>query len=123
MRSRNCRRNDLTRFIAPPNPLCRMSEELELSISELRRKKRSTSGSNGSSNNHEDHEPHDNDSDSFRSEETWIEPEPRQRPEPRSQSRESFGHAEPARGDDDAIRLPFDPIRLFEALKRNLGWC
>src|SRR5690349_14127143 len=109
-----------------------MSDELELSISELRRKKRSDSvQSNGHSTDQQEngHSPAQIKDPPFRRNhnyegETWIEPEPTPRteqtePEPRATAIVPI----PPAGDEDAIKLPFDPIRLVEAVRRKWLWC
>ena len=104
-----------------------MSEKLELSISELRRKKQtgSENGSNGHSSGYSNNSRDSRSDDtSTATEETWIEPEPRRRRrEPIYEEPSRMTAAKQTESDDDAVKLPFDPIRLADAVKRNLGWC
>lgn len=93
----------------------------ELSISELRRKKRSPHGPSGDPTGDAGTHPNGN-GDHHAEEETWArtvaEEEPR--PEPRRRSRPMLA-APPRRpaDEEEALNLPFDVVRLLDALKRN----
>lgn len=88
----------------------------QLSIAELRKKRTIATTNNPTASNGE----HDSVPDS--EEEIWARtsPPPNQRrmlPAKRPAYQEQFTK------DEEKVSLPFDPYRLFDALKRRLGWC
>jgi protein involved in polysaccharide export with SLBB domain/capsular polysaccharide biosynthesis protein len=111
-----------------------MIEETELSISELRRKKRSTGSSEGPSTHENGHgHPHGNGHANgngkgkiFAEEETWARTATAEEPQPEARFQSAATPNPSPRSsheDDDAIRLPFDVIRLLDAIKRKFFLC
>ncbi len=87
-----------------------MREEAELSISQLRQKH----GDSHTQSSPPDQRAEPNATDTIE-EEIWA----RTRPRPANSTQPIVPHGGKADADDDPIRLPFDPIRLIEVLKRR----
>ncbi len=93
-----------------------------LSISELR-KKRAATNADRATTDHEGDEQKISTTVAAE-EEIWAKTKPSaERPRmlpTRYEAQPNFG---PAAGEEEPIKLPFDPYRLLDALKRNLVWC
>lgn len=111
-----------------------MSDEFELSISELRRKKRSgespkPSSATGNGETHAEANGHDHGNGHGAAiapeDETFARAVPRDelKTEPRFEPRTAPFAPQTAPDDEDAIRLPFDPIRVLDAIKRRWYFC